>query len=149
MHSHREPPQGPSIERGRVFYLLSFTSLATEDAPLGSLNSEGILLPSPGASDSLKFFKISSYSQQEKSKECRMWIIRGAGGPLRERNRKEGPIRGSEEEGSQGQEEEISFCSDPSRGALARGAVPPERFFRTGRGATSQEVRVPGVNRRT
>ena len=78
-----QTPPDPSIERGRVFYLLSFISLATEDAPLGSLNSEGILLPSPGASDSLKFFKISSYSQQEKSKECRMWIIRGADGPLR------------------------------------------------------------------
>ena len=64
-----------------MFYLPSFTSLATEDAPPGSVNSEGFRLPPLGASDSLKFLKISSYSQQEKSKECRMWITAGQTAP--------------------------------------------------------------------
>jgi len=45
------------------------------------LNSDGIRVPARGASDSLKFFKIFSYSQQEKSKECRMWITAGQTAP--------------------------------------------------------------------
>jgi hypothetical protein len=64
-----------------VFYLPYFTALATEDDPPGSLNSEGIPMPPPGASDSLKIFRISSCSQQEKSKECRMWISEGQTAP--------------------------------------------------------------------
>ena len=111
-----------------MFYLLSFMAVATEDDRPGRWNSEGIHILDPSASHSLKFFKISSYSQQEKSKECRMWIIRGAGGHLRERNRKEGPIRGSEEEGSQGQEEEISFCSKQVGGRWFEERCPPNGF---------------------
>ena len=64
-----------------MFYLLPFTAVATDDDPPGPWNSEGIHILDPGASHSLKFFKISSYSQQEKSKECRMWIIAGQTAP--------------------------------------------------------------------
>ena len=64
-----------------MFYLLPFTVVATDNDRPGPWNSEGIHILDPGASDSLKFFEISSYSQQEKSKECRMWIIEGQAAP--------------------------------------------------------------------
>ena len=78
-----------------------------------------------------------------------MWVMRGADGPLRYHNRKEGLIRGGEEEGSQGQEEEISLCSKQVGGCWFEDRCPPEWFFCTTREGTPQEVRVPGMNRRT
>src|SRR5215471_10300058 len=109
--------------------LLSLISLATKDPGLSPPNSRGIQYWGRGTLDSLKFFKISCYSQQENSKECRMWVMRGADGPLRYHNRKEGLIRGGEEEGSQGQEEEVSVSAVVDAGGTGSRSGAPEDFL--------------------
>ena len=77
-----------------------------------------------------------------------MWLIQGADGPLRYHNRKEGLIRGGEEEGSQGQEEEISVSAVADAGGAGSRSGAPRRFCCAGCTGAPQEVRTAAMNPR-